>query len=107
MGKIVMSATAKRLFKSMAQALRQMLGCRTYGKLMATPPFRFHNASQRIVLGGPFGFVIQKLLDLFLMRDEKVAIQIDKSTRLAAAYLLTRWAKYLLLRTPVSVLFVH
>jgi hypothetical protein len=87
MGKIVMSVTAKRFFESMAQALRQMLGCRTYGKLVAIPPFQFHNASQRIVLCSPFGLVVQKSLDLFMMCDEKVAIQINKPTRFARALL--------------------
>jgi hypothetical protein len=74
MGKIVMRSTSKCFFQSVAQPLRQMFCCGGNRELVAVPASPFQNASQRIILGGSFGFVIQELLDLFMMRDKEGAI---------------------------------
>lgn len=74
---------------------------------MALAGLRFEYASQRIVHGGPFSFIVQKLLDLFPMSDEKVAIQIDKPTRFATALLFAGGTDRLARKSPVFVPFIY
>jgi hypothetical protein len=83
-----------------------MFGCCTNSKLVAVTALPFHYTSQGIVLRSSFAFIAQKLLNLFMVRVEKGAIQINKSPRFTGALLLTRGANRLLWRPPVFVPFI-
>jgi hypothetical protein len=94
MGEIVLSPAAKRFFKNVAQPLGQVFRRRGYRQLMVGIMLPFHNASQGVVLRGPFRFVSQQLLNLFMVRVIKGAIQKDKAARFSVAELCTCGTNY-------------
>jgi hypothetical protein len=65
-----------------------------------------HNASQWIVLAGPFRFISQKLFDLVMVRGKKAAVQIDKPPGLPGAQLCASGTNRKLRGPPMFVPFI-